>query len=66
MADLTTRRTFADLHQNEDEEGMIESQRQINQLIAEEQQALIRLDREPRIVLAGFSQGALLAAQCEE
>ncbi|ORY89453.1 Phospholipase/Carboxylesterase-domain-containing protein [Leucosporidium creatinivorum] len=52
--------TFADLHQNEDENGMIESQREINQLIQEERDALIRIGREPRIVVAGFSQGAVM------
>lgn len=36
---------------------MIESQREINELIKAERDALTRIGREPRIVVAGFSQG---------
>lgn len=50
-----------DLHFNEDEQGMVESQRQINQIITEERDLLRNKGKEPRIVLAGWSQGAAMA-----
>lgn len=50
-----------DLHFDEDEQGMVESQRQINQLIREERDILIEAGKEPRIALAGFSQGASIS-----
>lgn len=40
---------------------MVESQRQINQVIREEREILTEAGKEPRIVLAGFSQGAAMA-----
>lgn len=57
--ELTIRpfRTFEDLHQDEDLEGMIESQRQINALIAQERAAFVSRGVTPRIVVGGFSQG---------
>lgn len=36
---------------------MIESQREINELIRKERDALVRAGKKPRIVVAGFSQG---------
>lgn len=36
---------------------LIRSTRQINQLIEEERRILIEQGKEPRIVIAGFSQG---------
>ncbi|KAK4049709.1 hypothetical protein OIV83_003984 [Microbotryomycetes sp. JL201] len=45
----------------EDEAGMVESQRQINQLIRQERDLLVSRGQQPKIVLAGFSQGSAMA-----
>ena len=37
---------------------MLDTQRQINELIREERQILIDAGKEPRIAIGGFSQGA--------
>lgn len=50
--------TFEDLYYDEDVDGMRESQREINELIQEERAAMEKKGQEPRIVVAGFSQGA--------
>ncbi|KAM0791404.1 hypothetical protein ACM66B_005865 [Microbotryomycetes sp. NB124-2] len=52
--------SFDDLHYNEDERGMIESQRELNELIRSERQELVDQGKEPRIVVCGFSQGAVM------
>ncbi|KAK4054439.1 hypothetical protein OIV83_000933 [Microbotryomycetes sp. JL201] len=52
--------SFEDLHYNEDERGMIESQRELNELIRAERQELSDQGKEPRIVVCGFSQGAVM------
>ncbi|KAM0787070.1 hypothetical protein ACM66B_006331 [Microbotryomycetes sp. NB124-2] len=45
----------------EDEVGMVESQRQINQLIRQEKELLVSKGQQPKIILAGFSQGSAMA-----
>ncbi|KAK4053920.1 hypothetical protein OIO90_003757 [Microbotryomycetes sp. JL221] len=52
--------SFDDLHEHEDQRGMIESQRELNELIRAERQELIDQGKEPRIVVCGFSQGAVM------
>ncbi|KAK4056086.1 hypothetical protein OIO90_002817 [Microbotryomycetes sp. JL221] len=45
----------------EDEVGMVESQRQINELIRQEKSLFLQQGQEPNMVLAGFSQGSAMA-----
>ncbi|KAK4050784.1 hypothetical protein OIV83_003205 [Microbotryomycetes sp. JL201] len=48
------------LHWDEDEAGMIESHRQIHEVIQRERDVFIDAGKEPKIILAGFSQGAVM------
>lgn len=50
-------RTFDDLSQGENLDEFVYSQRQINQLVDEERDAMIALGKEPRVAIMGFSQG---------
>lgn len=54
-------RTFSNVYLEEDEKGIKESQREINQLIAAERSLLIDGGKPARIVVGGFSQGAVMA-----
>lgn len=51
--------SFPDVYHNEDVEGYVRSQQQLNQLIDDERARMVELGKEPRIVLMGFSQGEL-------
>lgn len=51
---------FDNLQDGEDVHEIIESQRELHQLIHEERQLLEAQEKEPRIVLAGFSQGNVI------
>ncbi|KAK4047868.1 hypothetical protein OIO90_006029 [Microbotryomycetes sp. JL221] len=48
------------LHWDEDETGMIESHRQINQVIQRERRVFADAGKTPRVVIVGFSQGAVM------
>ncbi|KAM0790774.1 hypothetical protein ACM66B_004624 [Microbotryomycetes sp. NB124-2] len=48
------------LHWDEDEAGMIESHRQINEIIQRERDVFTDAGKEPKIILVGFSQGAVM------
>ncbi|GAA5939284.1 alpha/beta hydrolase [Sporobolomyces koalae] len=52
--------TFDDLSQGENLDEFVYSQRQINQLVDEERDAMIALGKEPRVAIMGFSQGAVM------
>ncbi|GAA5979413.1 hypothetical protein JCM21900_002510 [Sporobolomyces salmonicolor] len=52
--------TFDDLYQGEDVEDFVHSQQQLNKLVDDERERMVREGKEPRIALMGFSQGAVM------
>ncbi|GAA6064587.1 hypothetical protein JCM10212_003763 [Sporobolomyces blumeae] len=52
--------TFADLSTGENVDQFVHSQQQLNKLVDDEKALLARSGKEPRIVLMGFSQGAVM------
>ncbi|GAA5865662.1 hypothetical protein JCM1840_003209 [Sporobolomyces johnsonii] len=52
--------TFDDLYQGEDVEDFVHSQQQLNKLVNDERERMVRDGKEPRIALMGFSQGAVM------
>ncbi|KDE09167.1 hypothetical protein MVLG_00489 [Microbotryum lychnidis-dioicae p1A1 Lamole] len=54
-------KTYHDIHEDEDRAGMLETQRQLNQLIKRERSVFEQRGETPRIVVGGFGQGATMA-----
>ncbi|GAA5855126.1 hypothetical protein JCM3766R1_003195, partial [Sporobolomyces carnicolor] len=52
--------TFDDLSVGENVDEFVHSQQQLNRLVDREREAMVERGTEPRIVLAGFSQGAVM------
>ncbi|SCV72053.1 BQ2448_4747 [Microbotryum intermedium] len=50
-------KTYHDVHEDEDRSGMLETQRQLNQLIKRERSVFEQRGETPRIVVGGFGQG---------